>query len=104
MKTKKNSPESRLFFLVFVYIIFSQRDSSWTGRYSVRSQLPVPMQMPMRFPGLRGLLPLRLRSSVALAVIHTNSRTYKCLEHQSNGRAYSEDGTEETYYRNDQHT
>ena len=42
---------------------FSQGDSSWTGRYSVRSQLPVPMQMPMRFPGLRGLLPLRLRSS-----------------------------------------
>lgn len=29
--------------------------------------------------------------SVALAVIHTNSRTYKCLEHQSNGRSYSED-------------
>ena len=34
--------------------------------------------------------------SVTLAVIHTDSRTYKCLEKQSDGRTYSEDRTELT--------
>ena len=39
--------------------------------------------------------------SVAFAVIHTNSRTYKCLEHQSDRGSYSEDRAEEAYYHSD---
>ena len=65
-----HSPLLHLIYLIITQIPliiydFSQGDSSWTGRYSVRSLLPEPMQMPMRFPGLRGLLPF-LREEISL--------------------------------------